>query len=108
VLLVVVKAVAKGQTEGDRSEGEPSRIMLKRPENASPVLVADSDTSLGEGLKKLTAELKSEAGAKANIKIEADGELRHQYLMLVYDTCKQAGFQNIAFVAPPREQAAQK
>src|ERR1700739_2628539 len=27
VLLVVVKAVAKGQTEGQRFDGEPSRIM---------------------------------------------------------------------------------
>src|SRR5437588_7477245 len=33
VVLVVVKAVAAGQTEGQRTDGQPSRIMLKRPEN---------------------------------------------------------------------------
>jgi biopolymer transport protein ExbD len=102
VLLVVVKAVVKGQSEGKRDEGEPSRIMLKRPENPEPAIVADTDVSIADSLKKLTAELKREAGAKANIKIEADGDLKHQYLMEVYDACKRAGFRNIGFVAPAR------
>jgi biopolymer transport protein ExbD len=108
VLLVVVKSVAKGQTEGKREDGEPSRIMLKRAENPDPIAIAGSDNPFSEDLKKLTAELKRETGAKANIKIEGDGNLKHQYLMQVYDACKQAGFQNISFVAPAREQAAEK
>src|SRR5947199_8764108 len=36
-VLVLVKAVAMGQTEGQRTDGQPSRIMLKRPENPEPV-----------------------------------------------------------------------
>jgi biopolymer transport protein ExbD len=76
--------------------------MLKRPENPTPVTVSDTDTSLEDGLKKLTGELKREAGGKTNIKIEGDGDLKHMYLMQVYDACKQAGFQNISFVAPAR------
>ncbi len=111
VLLVQVKAVAKGQIESNRSDGEPSRIMLKRPESAA-VTVADTDSTLDEGLKKLTGELKkvlSEPGAvKTNIKIESDGDLKHQYLMQVYDACKLAGYQNISFVAPAREKAMGK
>ncbi len=99
VLLVVVKSVPPGQKEGERTDGEPSRIMLKRPENTTPATISDTDSPLAEGLKKLTTELKKEAGIKANIKIEGDGDLKHRYLMEVYDACKQAGFQNISFVA---------
>jgi len=108
VLLVVVKAVPKGQTEGQRFDGEPSRIMLKRPENPDAMTISDTDTSLADGLKKLTAELKREGGTKANIKIEGDGDLKHRYLMEVYDACKKAGFQNISFVAPAREAVREK
>jgi biopolymer transport protein ExbD len=108
VLMVVVKSVDKGQVEGNRRDGEPSRIMLKRPENPMPATVVDTDMSLSDGLKKLTAELKSETGLKSNIKIEADGNLKHEYLMQVYDACKQAGYQNISFVAPARDRATDK
>jgi biopolymer transport protein ExbD len=108
VLLVVVKAVGKGQTEGQRVDGEPSRIMLKRPENPEASTISDSDSPIAESLKRLTAELKREAGSKANIKIEGDGDLKHQYLMQVYDACKQAGYQNISFVAPARDRPAEK
>jgi biopolymer transport protein ExbD len=108
VLLVVVKAVAKGQTEGQRFDGQPSRILLKRPENPEAVTISDSDSTLAEGLKRLTVELKKEAGPKANIKIEGDGDLKHEYLMQVYDACKRAGYQNISFVAPARDRAGEK
>src|SRR5947209_1607609 len=87
VLLVVVKAVGKGQTEGQRVDGEPSRIMVKRPENPEAVTISDSDGPISDGLKRLTAELKKETGPKANIKIEGDGDLKHLYLMQVYDAC---------------------
>src|SRR5438876_6776567 len=64
-LLVVVKAVPKGEKEGQRADGEPSRIMLKHKEEAEPALVADSDLKLADALKKLTADLKKEPGSKA-------------------------------------------
>jgi biopolymer transport protein ExbD len=107
-LLVQVKAVGKGQTEGQRVDGEPSRISIRRTENPDPTMISDSDTPIAEGLKRLIAELKRETGPKANIKIEGDGDLKHQYLMQVYDACKQAGYQNISFVAPARDRPAEK
>ncbi len=105
VLLVTVKAVAKGQTENSRTDGDPSRILLTRPEDAgNPVPIADTDISYQEGLKKLGVELKKflddPSHSKANIKIEPDADLKHKYTMEVYDTCKLAGFQNIQFVGP--------
>jgi hypothetical protein len=104
VLMVVVKAVGKGKTEGKRGDGEPSRILLKLPESATAETVSDTDLTLDEGLKKLGTELKKygsdPASAKTNIKIEADGDLKHQYTMMVYDVCKKAGFKNVSFVAP--------
>ncbi len=104
-LLVQIKAVGAGQTEGNRHDGEPSRILLKKPEDAQPNLITDAtDGTLDEGLKKLENELKrllKQPGAvKTNIKLEGDGDLKHMYVMRVYDVCKLAGYQNISFVAP--------
>jgi biopolymer transport protein ExbD len=105
-IYVVIKAVAKGKTEGFRSEGEPTRIQLKKPENAGvPDLISDTDTPFPQGLKKLQAELEKVArtpgGAKMNIAIEGDPDLRNEYVIRVYDVCKRAGFNNIGFVPPP-------
>jgi biopolymer transport protein ExbD len=109
-LLVVLKSVGREQNEGQRMDGEPSTIMLKRPENPDAITIPGTGSAnpLPEDLKKLTAELKKEGVAKGNIKIEADGDLKHQYLMQVYDACKQAGFQNISFVAPARDRPVEK
>lgn len=83
------------------------RILLRRAAEPTPVSLAEDDLPLEERLKVLGKELKKIANepgqSKANIKIEGDGDLRHQFLMRAYDTCKLAGFQNISFVAPPRE-----
>jgi biopolymer transport protein ExbD len=116
VLTVTVKTVGKGQQENALMDGDPSRILLTRPEDASnPVLIADSDTlgkkdpkgdniGVEEGLKLLGAELKKflddPSHSKANIKIEPDPDLKHKYTMQVYDACKLAGFQNIQFIGP--------
>src|SRR5262245_4000387 len=40
VLRVIVKAVAKGQLEGELREGDPSRILLQMPESPDPELIA--------------------------------------------------------------------
>ena len=44
--------------------------------------------------------LKQPGAIKSNIKIEGDGDLKHMYVMRVYDVCKLSGYQNISFVAP--------
>jgi biopolymer transport protein ExbD len=102
-LLVQIKSVAKGQTEGNRHDGEPSRILLKDPQETRTI-TDSSDGTLDDGLKKLENELKhrlKQAGAiKSNIKIEGDGDLKHMYVMRVYDVCKLSGYANISFVAP--------
>ena len=102
-LLVKIKSVAKGQTEGNRHDGEPSRILLKDPQEERTI-TDSTDATLDEGLKKLGNELKrmlNQPGAvKTNIKIEGDGDLKHMYVMRVYDVCKLAGYRNISFVAP--------
>jgi biopolymer transport protein ExbD len=102
-LLVQIKSVAKGQTEGNRHDGEPSRILLKDPQD-TVTIAQGSDGTLDDGLKKLENELKhrlNQPGAiQSNIKIEGDGNLKHMYVMRVYDVCKLSGYANISFVAP--------
>ena len=56
------------------------------------------------GLKRLDAKLKElikKGAGKVNLKIEGDNDLRQQYIMMVYDTGKKAGFEKIHFVPPP-------
>lgn len=105
-VLVKVKAVPKGQQENTRIDGQPSRIEISRPGEGSKV-VSDSDVSLEEGLSQLKDELKriaNEPGSfKTNIKLEGEHDLKHAYMMQVYDVCKQAGYKNISFVAPKIE-----
>ncbi|MBX9678743.1 MAG: biopolymer transporter ExbD [Gemmataceae bacterium] len=100
--IVTVKSVLAGQPEGDRVDGEPSRILLKRVEDTAATRVVDGNVSLKEELKGLERKLKEGAkgAVKANIRIEGDGELKHQFVMQVYDVCKGAGYQNVSFVAP--------
>ena len=105
-MLIQIKSVPKGGVEGNRHDGEPSQILLKQLQETK-VVTDSSDPSLKDGLKKLDAELKrilKQPGAiKSAIKLEGDGNLRHQYVMDVYDVCKLAGYQNISFVAPKFE-----
>ena len=104
-VVVRVKAVGPNQVERDRFEGQPSRIEIKRIEDAQPTLVADATVTLDEGLSQLEAELRSLAtppGGNASIRLEGDRDLKHRYLMRVYDACRAAGYQNISFVAPMR------
>jgi len=106
VLTVQIKAVANGQPENGRVDGDPSRILLIRPEDAgTAVAIADTDMPFEDGLKKLGVELKKflEDHGKANIKIEPDAGLKHRYTMEAYDACKRSGFQNIQFVGPAFE-----
>lgn len=103
---VKIKAIGKGQEVGTRTEGMPSQLFIKsglETDYGSPL--ADVDVEWDKALDKLTAHLKGmlKKGTtnKAHLKIAADGELRQQYVMAVYDTCKKAGFDKIHFVPPP-------
>jgi biopolymer transport protein ExbD len=100
-ITVKVKAIKQGD-----DKGKPEQIFIKTTLETDPRLIADiSQVGFAQGLKDLTAELKGMLGKgttnKANLKIAADGELRQQYVMEVYDTAKKAGFDKLHFVPPP-------
>lgn len=115
VLLVQIKAVPKnpegGGDEG-KNEGEPRQILLKLPAEPDPKEIANASVEYKVAMKKLEEELrlylKSNAVGNANIKLEGDNNLKHQYTMDAYDACKLAGFKNISFVAPPLERGGPK
>lgn len=105
-LQVFVKAIPKGGMERTRTDGQPAQIYVKRPEDVEMgPPIADTDEPLDVSLKKLKSHLKGVlAGAppamKGNIRLECQGDMKHGYVMEIYDICKGAGFQNVAFVAP--------
>lgn len=114
-ITVRVKATTKDQEIGSRTEGSPAQIFIKTALDTNEDLVADVNVDLKkEALPRLDARLKEmlKKGAtnKTNIKIAADGDLRQQYVMMIYDTIKLArikdgdktvGFEKIHFVPPP-------
>ncbi len=61
-----------------------------------------SKSILGKELRRI----KRESSEQQNIKIEADGKIQQDYVMAVYDICKQSGFSKIHFVPPPMPRAA--
>lgn len=103
-LEVKVKAVKKGETERSRVDGQPTQIYVKRKEDTDlGAPVADSDEDLDASLRKLTAKLKAilAGGAtKGSIRLDCDADMKHMYVMRIYDACKGSGFQNVSFVAP--------
>lgn len=106
-VLVKIESVPRGQTSGNRVDGEPKKILLKLPTDTSYQQIADTanELSIEQGLKVLDTKLKEVAtqpgSEKANIKIEGDGDLKQQYVMRVYDVCKRAGYAKVHFVPPP-------
>lgn len=102
-LSVIVKAIPKGGMERGRNDGEPAQIYVKKKEDTELTLVADTDESLPDSYKKLKARLKASlAGGtlQGNIRLDCQGDLKHRYVMEIYDVCKGAGFKNVSFVAP--------
>ena len=102
-LQVIVKAVKSGQQERTRVDGQPTTIYVKKKEDTEGQIVADADEPLKVSLVKLKDKLKATlaGGAmKGNIRLECEGDMKHEYVMQIYDVCKQAGFQNVSFVAP--------
>ncbi len=87
------------------NSGQGGKISLQRKTEPTPRQIADAAaTSWKDAKQTLSAELKQvskEAGTeKTNIKIAADADLQQQYVLEVYDICKQAGFSKIHFVPP--------
>jgi biopolymer transport protein ExbD len=108
-LQVVVKAIPPGGVERTRSDGQPAQIYIKKSEDADlGAPIADTDEPLDDSLKKLKARLKEAlagpaATMKGNLRLDCGGDMKHRYVMEIFDICKGAGFQNVSFVAPPPE-----
>jgi biopolymer transport protein ExbD len=102
---VKIKSVAKGQEFGNRLEGYPSQLFIKQGTDTAHQMIADVDVDFDKAMKILDTKLKDlinkGSTKKTNLKIEADNDLRQQFVMMVYDTCKKAGFDKIHFVPPP-------
>jgi biopolymer transport protein ExbD len=105
-LQVIVKAVPKGATnEHERVDGQPTQIYVKATEDAAPALVADDGEAVDASMRKLSDRLKRSVagGMRGNIRLDCQGDLKHQYVMRIFDVCKAAGFDNVAFAAPAVE-----
>lgn len=111
-LQVFVKAIPKGGMERTRTDGQPAQFYVKKPEDVDMgAPIADTDEPLDVSLRKLKSALKSvlaggAAAMKGNIRLECQGDMKHRYVMEIYDICKSAGFQNVAFVAPAPDKKA--
>jgi biopolymer transport protein ExbD len=99
-ITVIIKA---GGAAGD--PGKPDKVLIKRKTEPAPVQVADATQKWDAAKADLSKELKrvkKEGGMEhGNIKIEADSDLRQEYVMDIYDVCKMSGFPKIHFVPPP-------
>ena len=82
------------------ANGSPSQLFLLQPLVIEAELIADVDTDFNAALNRLTVRLRKERKDAINLKIAADGELRQQYVMAVYDAARKAGFDKIHFVPP--------
>ena len=91
--------------EHERVDGQPTQIYVKATEDAAAILVADDGEALDVSMRKLTDRLKRSvtSGVRGNIRLDCQGDLKHQYVMRIFDVCKAAGFENVAFAAPAIE-----
>jgi biopolymer transport protein ExbD len=95
---------------GGASPGQPDKVLIKRKTEPAPQQLADATVPWDAALRDLGTQLKAyrkESGGD-NIKIEADADLRQEYVIAVYDTCKLSGFSKIHFVPPPLTRQAEK
>jgi len=84
--------------------GQPDKVYLKRKIDPDKQQVADTTVSWERAREDLARELKQrrkEGGEATNIKMECDADLRNEFVMEVYDVCKNSGFSKIHFVPPP-------
>src|SRR5262245_25175464 len=82
-LRVLVKAVGKGRTERGRADGEPTDPLLKRPEAADPIKLADTNDDFEKvALPRLVKELKAiregPGGAEMTVSIDPDANLKYE------------------------------
>jgi biopolymer transport protein ExbD len=81
--------------------GAPRQVFVHVPPAVDAELIADANVDFDNvAVRRLEARLRKLDSKSAQIKIEADGALRQQYVVAVYDAARRAGFSKIHFVAP--------
>ncbi|MBX7103952.1 MAG: biopolymer transporter ExbD [Gemmataceae bacterium] len=75
--------------------GVIDKLTVKEKENSTVI----AEGNLKE-LKSVLATIRNEVGP-ANVKIEADGALKYEYLIAVMDVCLGVKFQSVGFSPPP-------
>jgi biopolymer transport protein ExbD len=130
-ITVKIRSVVADRASGKRQpEGGPAQIFVRSSLDTDFQLIADDIIILDEKDKEvipdeasvwdkipkqhagvpperqvqkiLERELKQMGGkSKTNIKLAPDGDLKQEYVMKIFDTCKRAGFTNVHFVPPP-------
>ncbi|MSQ93002.1 MAG: hypothetical protein EXR98_00430 [Gemmataceae bacterium] len=101
---VKVRAVMPGNENKTHALGTLAQIFVRSGLDVEAELVADTHHDLADALKLLDKRLKEmlgNASGKASVKIAPDGDLRQEYVMAIYDTCRAAGYGHVHFVPPP-------
>jgi biopolymer transport protein ExbD len=90
--------------------GEPSKIWVKRIQSPTEEIVCEVEDLLNvkEGMDKLARELRQQkdadpVGGKLAVNLVADGDLRIEYVILINDACRRAGYTSVNFIAPADE-----
>lgn len=99
---VIVHSMPRGGLERARGDGQPAQIFVKSSEDVDSTLVSDTDEPLSDSLKKLKTRLRSlhRGRAASNLRLDCQPDLKHRYVMEIYDVCRASGFENVSFVAP--------
>lgn len=103
-ITLFLRAVAPGQQEGDRSEGELSMIQMKTKVDDQPVTIADSTVTVAGALKRLKDRLKKirdgPSGEATTIQLQPDANLKYEHVVTVWNVCRTSKFNAIGFGAP--------
>jgi biopolymer transport protein ExbD len=90
--------------------GEPSKIWVKRLQSPTEEIVCEVEDLLNvkEGMEKLSKELRQQkendpVGGRMAVNLVADGDLRIEYVIMVNDACRRAGYTSVNFIAPSEE-----
>ncbi|MBI2803790.1 MAG: biopolymer transporter ExbD [Planctomycetes bacterium] len=98
---VKVRAVVKGQESEGHPVGSVRQMLVQTSLDTSAEIVSEAHHDFKDALKLLDERLKKMTTSKTNLKIAPDGDLRQEYVMVLYDACKNAGYSKVHFVPPP-------
>jgi biopolymer transport protein ExbD len=90
-LIVTVEALTDKDKVDLKDQGSPKKISIINPEIKSKTEVCNRGDGVELGLEKLETELRKVLANNpggADIDIQADGKLRHEFFIKVYDICK--------------------